>query len=74
VSERETLTALPLGAVADGGDQMAWVRAGIAALEARLDTHDGVATPEERAMLVTLLTSLEAVSYTHLTLPTICSV
>ena len=43
----------------DNADRLAWVRAGIAALEARLDAHDRVATPEERAMLVTLLMSLE---------------
>lgn len=61
MNELETLNAtIPpssgeSGAVADPS----WVRAGIAALEARLGSKDAVATPEDRAMLITLLTALE---------------
>lgn len=59
MSELETLKAVALGDEVSSGDRLAWVQAGIAALEARLDANDGSARPEERAMLVTLLMSLE---------------
>ena len=50
---------LEWGAQIESADKLEWVRAGIAALEARLDAHDGTVSPEERAMLVTLQMSLE---------------
>ena len=36
--------------------------------------HDGMPNPKNTLHIIELRESMEAVSYTHLTLPTICSV
>lgn len=59
MSEIETVTSQQVVTPLDSGERLGWLRAGIAALEARLEAHDGAAKPEEQAMLVTLLMSLE---------------
>jgi len=59
MSEFDTLKSVVMGDTLAGADRLAWVRAGIAALDARTSADKKPPTAEERAMLVTLLLSLE---------------